>query len=163
MSHFPRSLDDRLADPVLTGAAGGFARWQQDLVASATPLPNLGDRRSRCINIGYGNLCFSGQIAGSLGETSALLIIFAAVYLILTRTALEADGLSTLVSAGTPHSQYSPVIWPAPSTRTRCSLCSAAGLLYARPVFMVDRSGLSSDTRQGKKSSMAFRSARLRL
>ena len=64
---------------------GGFAHFTSnvDAVAMATPLALLKDTGAVT---DYGRL-FLGIIPGSAGETSALLILCAAVYLLLTKTA----------------------------------------------------------------------------
>lgn len=112
-----------------SGLPGGFAHWQQDVVASATPIVQM---RSADAGVGYGSLFF-GQIAGSLGETSALLILLAAFYLILTKTASWKLMVSTLVSAGV----LSTVLYLTGSiTADPLQSLLSGGLLFAA-VFMV--------------------------
>lgn len=81
---FPAHMTVAWAEPY-SGFPGGLIRWSAgvDAMASATPMIMF---NKEGIMTDYLNLFF-GNIAGSLGETSALLIIAAAVYLIMTKTA----------------------------------------------------------------------------
>lgn len=81
---FPAHMTVAWAEPY-SGFPGGLIRWSAgvDAMTSATPMIMF---NKEGIMTGYLNLFF-GNIAGSLGETSALLIIAAAVYLIMTKTA----------------------------------------------------------------------------
>lgn len=67
------------------GFPAGFLKYSggADAITSATPMIAL---KNGAETTGYLSL-FLGNISGSLGETSALLILAAAVYLIYTRTA----------------------------------------------------------------------------
>ncbi|MBN1687420.1 MAG: RnfABCDGE type electron transport complex subunit D [Spirochaetales bacterium] len=64
------------------GAAGALGRWQADAVSSATPLVNLADGGSESLL-----KLFLGNIPGSFGETSALLILIGGIYLMVRKTA----------------------------------------------------------------------------
>ena len=75
------------------GAAGALGMWQADAVSSATPLVRLMNGE----NVGILKL-FLGNVPGSFGETSALLIIIAAIYLIYTKTASWRIIVSVIVS-----------------------------------------------------------------
>ena len=75
-----------LASPVgpwgLPGSLGGFARWAADAVSAATPLAlSRAGVSQPILPLLWGN------VAGSLGETSALLIALAGLYLLVTKTA----------------------------------------------------------------------------
>ncbi len=81
---FPAYMTIAWAEPY-SGLPGGFISWSSsvDAMTSATPMI-LFNREG--IMTDYLRL-FLGNISGSLGETSALLILLAAVYLIVTKTA----------------------------------------------------------------------------
>jgi Na+-transporting NADH:ubiquinone oxidoreductase subunit B len=74
-----------------TSLPGGFARYS-NLAAITSATPIVSENTFRLGQI------FTGQIPGSAGETSALLIILAGIYLILTKTAKWQAMLSTLLS-----------------------------------------------------------------
>lgn len=93
---FPTHLTFNWTEP-FRGLPGGFAAFSggADLLTHATPMismkaggamPSLSD-------------LFFGFTAGTLGETSALLILLAGLYLIVTKTASWKIMLSTLASA----------------------------------------------------------------
>lgn len=77
-----------------TALPGGFAHWGADAVASATPmiLQRADGQATDLLNL------FFGFISGSAGETSALLILLAAVYLAVTRTASWKIMLSCILT-----------------------------------------------------------------
>ena len=81
---FPAYMTIKWSTP-FTGFPGGIFRYSggADAITSATPMIAL-QKAGEATE--YLKL-FLGNIAGSLGETSALLILAAAVYLIVTRTA----------------------------------------------------------------------------
>lgn len=81
---FPAYMTVAWAEPY-SGLFGGFAKWSSgvDAMTSATPMI-LMNKEGLMTN--YLNL-FLGNVAGSIGETSALLILLAAIYLIVTKTA----------------------------------------------------------------------------
>ncbi|MFO7896622.1 MAG: RnfABCDGE type electron transport complex subunit D [Candidatus Cloacimonadales bacterium] len=75
---------------------GGFAIWQNSsLLTSATPIAeyNAGE------NLPQLSRLFLGTISGSMGETSALLIILAGIYLVFTKTAKWQGIVAFLFSA----------------------------------------------------------------
>lgn len=79
---FPVTMSSDWLEP-LTGGWAGFTRYGVDTVTSATPLGTFANE---------GNLVslrelFLGTVPGSLGETSALLIIAGGIFLMLTRVA----------------------------------------------------------------------------
>jgi Na+-transporting NADH:ubiquinone oxidoreductase subunit B len=84
-----------LAAPVgplsLPGSLGGFARWVQDAVSGATPLGSI--RAGQPVAI---LPLLWGNVAGCLGETSALLITLSGIYLLATKTANWRIMLSTV-------------------------------------------------------------------
>ncbi|MCD6177391.1 MAG: RnfABCDGE type electron transport complex subunit D [Candidatus Cloacimonetes bacterium] len=91
---FPNAMTMQWLQP-LTKFPAGFAVWQNtSLVTTATPM------------IEYNNSAkltelpqlFSGIISGSIGETSAILILLAGIYLIITKTAKWQPMLSVLIS-----------------------------------------------------------------
>ncbi len=75
------------------GTFGGFVRFMPDAVTQATPLRLL----AKGTNVPLLNL-FLGNIPGSVGETCALLIIIAGIYLVWTKTASYRVILSGLIS-----------------------------------------------------------------
>ncbi len=101
---FPAHMTMRWAMPQLQ-FPGGFARFAPaaDAISSSTPM----------IAISRGEAApplwdmFSGLHAGSMGETSILLILIAAVYLIVTKTASWKIMVSTLLSALISNSFFS--------------------------------------------------------
>jgi len=92
---FPAHMTIAWAKP-FSGLPGGFANWSGgvDAITSATPMILF---NKEGIVTEYLRL-FWGNVAGSLGETSALLIILAAVYLIITKTASWKIIVSSLAS-----------------------------------------------------------------
>lgn len=68
-------------DP-LHGLFAGLTRWQADAVTSATPLPQL----MAGTHVPLLNL-FLGNVPGSFGETSAVLILLGGIYLLIRRVA----------------------------------------------------------------------------
>ena len=92
---FPAYMTIAWAEPY-AGLLGGFTKWSSgiDAMTSATPMILL---NKAGIVTDYLKL-FLGNVSGSLGETSALLILIAAVYLIITKTASWKIMASSLVS-----------------------------------------------------------------
>jgi len=92
---FPLHMTGRWTAPLLEGV-GGFATWSAplDAVTRATPLVELrGGGSPEWIGL------LLGRTAGSLGETSAVLILLGGIYLIVRRTASWRLMLSCLVGA----------------------------------------------------------------
>jgi Na+-transporting NADH:ubiquinone oxidoreductase subunit B len=75
------------------GAAGALGMWQSDVVSSATPLANLAKGGSESFLE-----LFLGNIPGSFGETSALLIMIGGLYLMIKKTASWRIVVSGLLS-----------------------------------------------------------------
>ncbi len=75
----------------IEGLFGGFAKFVPDAVTQATPLRLLaGGGDVSVLNL------FIGNVAGSVGETSAIIIIIAAIYLLWKKTASYRIMLSGL-------------------------------------------------------------------
>ncbi|PID27705.1 MAG: hypothetical protein CSB55_07915 [Candidatus Cloacimonadota bacterium] len=91
---FPNQMTVNWLRP-LAKFPGGFVKWMQpDLLTSATPI-SMADAGTKSVS----DLnAFAGFISGSIGETSAILIILAAVYLVFTKTAKWQSMVSTLLS-----------------------------------------------------------------
>ncbi len=79
---FPKFMTVEWIEPI-KGPLGGLSTYSVDAVSQATPLLMY---RSEGIVLPYQQLLI-GNIAGSIGETSALLIILAGIYLMYTNTA----------------------------------------------------------------------------
>ena len=77
---FPSTMTSSWLDPI-GGAVGGFTSYTVDAITSATPLIKYYGTGELT---GYKELFF-GNVAGSLGETSKLLIIVSGVFLMATR------------------------------------------------------------------------------
>ena len=90
---FPIEMTNQWASPAWGGAAG-FGRWSLslDAVSQATPLVEL----KKGIPLPFENL-FLGNTAGSLGETSALLILLGGIYLIYRKAAPWRLAVSCLI------------------------------------------------------------------
>lgn len=93
---FPAAMTNSWTEP-FTGFPGGFAKWVPELtdgISSTTPLAAASQSTSLPTHLQL----FIGNISGSMGETSAILILIAAVYLIATKTA--SWKITTSVLAG---------------------------------------------------------------
>lgn len=92
---FPAHMTIAWAEP-FTGLFGGFAKWSGglDAMTSATPMILLNKEGIVTDPLRL----FLGNISGSLGETSALLILLSAIYLIATKTASWKIIVSCLAS-----------------------------------------------------------------
>jgi Na+-transporting NADH:ubiquinone oxidoreductase subunit B len=92
---FPVAMTTEWTTP-FTAFPGGLLRFTPgiDALTAATP---MGVLKATGEHAGYAALFF-GTIPGSIGETSALLILLAAVYLLVTKTANWRLMLSTLVT-----------------------------------------------------------------
>jgi Na+-transporting NADH:ubiquinone oxidoreductase subunit B len=78
---FPVHMTNRWVEPV-TGPAGGLASYAADAVSSATPMALVG----RGEHVSWAALAW-GNVAGSLGETSAVLIVLGGLYILWRRAA----------------------------------------------------------------------------
>ena len=93
---FPKFLTIEWTAPIRDSILGGFTRYigpTIDTVTTATPMLTF---RSTGELMDYGDLLF-GNISGSLGETSAILIILAGIYLLYTKTAHKESTLGVLI------------------------------------------------------------------
>jgi len=80
---FPNAMTGNIWTEPASGFPGGFARWTTDVMTGATPLDafkRLGERTD-LLDL------FLGRTGGSIGATSALLLILAGVYLVYRRAA----------------------------------------------------------------------------
>jgi Na+-transporting NADH:ubiquinone oxidoreductase subunit B len=90
---FPNAMTVQWLNP-FTNLPGGFASWQNSAaITSATPMSVF---KADAVVTPVWNLA-SGLIPGSAGETSAILILLAGLYLIITKTAKWQAMLSTLL------------------------------------------------------------------
>ena len=90
---FPVQITNTWAEP-MWGGLGGFAHWSTlpDAVTQATPLQDL----KQGISVPLQDL-FIGNIPGSLGETSALLIVLGGLYILFKKAASWRLALSCLL------------------------------------------------------------------
>lgn len=81
---FPISMTSKWFSP-LSGTFNGFSHWTEtaDAITRATPLTTY---KAGGEVADIGNLLI-GNVSGSMGETSAVLIVLAAIYLIVKKTA----------------------------------------------------------------------------
>jgi Na+-transporting NADH:ubiquinone oxidoreductase subunit B len=118
---FPHQMTMSWAQPFLP-LPGGFASWTAaaDAVTSATPIItyNTSGTLTPPLNL------FLGIIAGSMGETSALLILLAGIFLVYKKVASWQLMVSTVVSG----TLLSAVLHYAGVTH-------ASGMLAAPPLF----------------------------
>jgi Na+-transporting NADH:ubiquinone oxidoreductase subunit B len=92
---FPLHMTGRWPAP-LAGGAGGFAAWSAPLDAATRATPLAGLRAGS--GPAWENLLL-GRTAGSLGETSALLILLGGLYLIFRRTAPWRPAAACLIGS----------------------------------------------------------------
>jgi Na+-transporting NADH:ubiquinone oxidoreductase subunit B len=90
---FPLRMTNRWSEPIW-GGWGGFAHWSAplDTVSSATPLVGL--RQGGLV--AWEDL-FLGHTSGSLGETSAVLILIGGIFIIAKKTASWRLSLSCIL------------------------------------------------------------------
>jgi Na+-transporting NADH:ubiquinone oxidoreductase subunit B len=77
-------LTGKFIDPVASGGVGGFARWMPSIDAASSASPLVAQAQGEFIP--FINL-FLGNIRGSFGETSALLIILGGIYIVWKKAA----------------------------------------------------------------------------
>jgi Na+-transporting NADH:ubiquinone oxidoreductase subunit B len=118
---FPAYMTVSWSKP-LTAFPAGLVRYSGgiDVMTSATPMLDFKNEDIRTATLDL----FTGLIPGSLGETSALLILGAAVYLLVTKTA------SWRIMAGT-----------AASFLIGSGILYVAGVVEADPLFMLISGG----------------------
>jgi len=92
---FPVHMASRWYEPY-TGFPGGFAHWSKTLDAVTTATPLIGFKGGEPANI---TDMIIGTTAGSLGETSAVLIILGGLFLVASRVANWRLPLATIVAA----------------------------------------------------------------
>ena len=118
-----------------TGFPGGFGSYTTpviDTVSNSTPLLILRQTGGR-IPVAH---LFWGNVSGSLGETSAFLILIAAIYLIYTKTAdwqLMASSIIGFTGVNTVLYVINPSLYPNPLF----SLFSG-GFLFAAVFFVTE-------------------------
>lgn len=142
---FPAQLTIEWAMPSLT-FPGGFAKYINPMIetiSTATPLSNF---RTTGELIELKNLVF-GFVPGSLGETSKLLIILAAIYLIKTKTASWQIMLSML--AGFFVTSYGMIAFGFDNIINPLYGVFSGGFLFAL-VFMATDPISSASTKEGK-------------
>ena len=93
---FPRFMTPSQWPQAFTGGAGGLAAWMPDAVTSATPLAAARTSdAAEWVHLAIGN------VSGSLGETSAILIVIAGLYITWKKAAnwrfIVSGLLATLV------------------------------------------------------------------
>jgi Na+-transporting NADH:ubiquinone oxidoreductase subunit B len=126
-----------------SGGAGGLGVWQADAVSQATPLVRLaGGERVPFLDL------FLGNIPGSFGETSALLIIIAAIYLIVTKTASWRIIVSVLGS----YAAFQAILWGlgVEGAYDPASALLAGSLLYGAVFMATDPVSSSQTTETGR-------------
>ena len=90
---FPQQMGATWQKP-FAGFPGGFGAWSNPhAITSATQIIDIGSQNQA----GFLDM-FLGNIAGSTGEISTLLILFAAIYMILTKTAKWQPMLAGILS-----------------------------------------------------------------
>ena len=92
---FPAYMTVTWTEP-FSGLPGGFAQWSSGIDAATSATPMILMNKAGVVT-DYLKL-FLGNVSGSLGETSALIIILAAVYLMITKTASWKIIVSCLAS-----------------------------------------------------------------
>ncbi len=126
----------------LSGSWGGFSRFAADAVSTATPLALLRDGRPvDLLALLWGN------VAGSLGETSALLLALGGIYLLATRAAdwrIVASELAAFLALQT-------ALWLARVPRASDPLSALlAGSLLLGMLFMATDPVSAAQTRAGR-------------
>lgn len=139
---FPHFMTVEWIEPV-NKLLGGFTTYSVDALSQATPLLMY---RSSGTVLPYKDLLL-GNVAGSIGETSGLLIILAGIYLLWTKTASKETTFSLLISflitdAAFYYSGFSQVPHPLYGLL-------AGGLLFGA-VFMATDPISSPKTKEGK-------------
>ena len=94
---FPSQMTIQWAKP-MSGFPGGFLKYSSapDMITSATPIITMNKTGQSTSLLSL----FLGNVSGSMGETSAVLILLAAIFLIVTKTASWKIIVSTIASFG---------------------------------------------------------------
>ncbi len=141
---FPEFMTVRWNRP-FSGFPGGFVHYigeTIDTISTATPMNMF---RSTGETLPLGRLLF-GQIAGSIGETSAILIILAGIYLIVTKTAAKETIISVLLGFIATNSVF---YWLGSSVPNPLYGFLAGGILFGA-VFMATDPISSPKTFEGR-------------
>lgn len=93
---FPQQMTINWVKP-FTSLPGGFANYMNSIGMRTSATILTSSKFGETTNYSLWN-AFSGIIPGSLGETSALLILIGAIYLIITKTAKWQPMVATLLS-----------------------------------------------------------------
>ncbi len=142
---FPVSMTSKWLPP-LSGAVGGFSSWtgSADAITRATPLTayKAGDTIAGISDLLVGN------ISGSMGETSALLILLAGAYLIVKKTASWRIIVACLAGGAIFSAIFSWVIG-APTVPAPLFTLLSGGFLFGS-VFMATDPVSSPATDKGR-------------
>ena len=138
---FPAELTNHWVKPIW-GGLGGFASWTTpvDAVTGATPLGLYKEG----ITTDLFDL-FIGNVSGSMGETSAILIILGGMYLIIKKAASWELALSCIMG-GVAVSYATGLLISSPVPLLLHTLCSGAFLFGAAFVVTEPVSGAKSRT-----------------
>jgi Na+-transporting NADH:ubiquinone oxidoreductase subunit B len=140
---FPMELTNQWVEPILGGAAG-FGRWSTlpDAATMATPMAAL--RQGADVPL---ESMFFGFTSGSLGETSAFLILLGGIYLIYTKAASYRLALSCLIGgaalSGLLHALGVPAV-PSPH------ISMVSGSFFFGAVFVVTEPISGAKTQAGQ-------------
>lgn len=128
------------------GLPGGFVKYLNpgiDSVSTATPMLIF---RDSGVMTPYSNLLW-GNVSGSIGETSAVLIILAGIYLLYTKTAFWENMLGLIVGFTATTLLFN--IMGVESVPNLLFGLLSGGLLFGT-VFMITDPISSAKTREGK-------------
>jgi len=139
---FPATMTTRWNEPFSSGI-GGFGKWAADAVTTATPLIEY---KSSNTVTALKDL-FLGNVTGSIGETSALLIILGGVFLMATKIANWRLPIGYLGSVAV-FSGIGSLIWPDTFAPPLFQLLSG-GLLFGA-MFMITDPVTCPFTKSGK-------------
>ncbi|MFW6048818.1 MAG: RnfABCDGE type electron transport complex subunit D [Candidatus Bipolaricaulota bacterium] len=139
---FPVTMSSNWVEPI-TGGWGGLTTYGVDTVTSATP---LGEFANEGTLVGLRDL-FLGTIPGSLGESSALLLIIGGIFLMVTRIADWRIPLSYLGSV-VAFSYLGIFLWPNQVAPPIFQLL-AGGLLFGALFMATDP--VTAPTTKGAK------------
>lgn len=139
---FPSTITTNWYAPI-SGGAGGFTAYTVDAITSATPLINY---------YGTGEMAnyrdmFFGNISGSLGETSKIIIIISGIFLVATRVANWRIPLAYLSTVAL-FTYVMDAFWPGTFAPPVFQLLSG-GLLFGA-VFMATDPVSAAYTNTGK-------------
>ena len=140
---FPVHMTSRWSEPV-SGALGGFGSWTAvDAVTGATPLTILHKGNT----VPLENL-FWGYTSGSIGETSVILIIIGAAYIIYKKAAPWRMALSYLLGGIAAAILFFPLS-TAPSFLSPLYVLFAGSFLFGA-AFVVTEPISGAKTKQGQ-------------